>query len=148
MSEYWHALSSQSKRVGDIERSANAALKALNSNWVFGFPAQGVIRSLRSPQFREALNKDPIMQRIDEFELSFGGVKENSIYPIIYECIQEYLNNEQFIDGLMLYQNYGYMMYSETGAFQERYNFDLKSWQSDYSELCLSYLGDNRVFSS
>lgn len=148
VSEYWHALSSQSKRVGDIERSANAALKALNSNWVFGFPAQGVIRSLRSPQFREALNKDPIMQRIDEFELSFGGVKENSIYPIIYECIQEYLNNEQFIDGLMLYQNYGYMMYSETGAFQERYNFDLKSWQSDYSELCLSYLGDNRVFSS
>jgi tetratricopeptide (TPR) repeat protein len=148
VSEYWFALSSQSKRVGDMEKSANAALKALNSNWVFGFPAQGVIRSLRSSQFREALSKDPIVQRIDEFELNFGGVKENSIYPIIYECVQEYLNSERFIDGLMLYQNYGYMMCSETGAFQERYNFDLKSWRSEYSELCLKHLGDNRVFSS
>lgn len=148
VSEYWFALSSQSKRFGDMETAANAALKALNSNWVFGFPAQGVIRSLRNPQFREALSNDPIIQRIDDFELNFGGVKENAIYPIIYECVQEYLNSEQFIDGLMLYQNYGYMMYSETGAFQERYNFDLKSWQSEYSKLCLKHLGDNRVFSS
>jgi hypothetical protein len=148
VSEYWFALSSQSKRFGDIETSANAALNALNSNWVFGFPPQGVIQSLRRPQFREVLNKDPVAQRIDEIELNFGGVKENSIYPIIYECVQEYINSERFIDGLMLYQNYGYMMHSETGSFQERYNFNLKSWQSEYSALCLKYLGDNRVFSS
>ena len=148
VSEYWFALSSQSRRVGDVETAANAALKALNSNWVFGFPAQGVIRSLRSPDFREALSRDPIIQRIDDFELNFGGVKENAIYPIIYECVQEYFKREKFIDGLMLYQNYAYMMYSETGAFQARYNFDLKSWQSEYSKLCLKYLGDNRQFSS
>jgi tetratricopeptide (TPR) repeat protein len=148
VSEYWFSLSSQSKRVGDIETSANAALKALNSNWVFGLPAQGVIRSLRSPQFGEALSKDPLIQRVDEFNFNFGGVKENSMYPMMYECVQEYFNSGQFIDGLMLYQNYGYMMYSETVSFQERYNFNLKSWQSEYAELCLKHLGDNRVFSS
>lgn len=148
VSEYWFALSSQSKRVGEIETSAQAALKALVSNWNFGFPVQEVIRLLQNPQFREVLNKDPIIQRIDEFELNFGGVKENRIYPIMYECIQEYFNNGQFVEGLILYQNYGYMMYSETSSFQDRYNFNLKNWQSEYSELCKKHLGDNRVFGS
>lgn len=145
VSEYWFALSSQSKRMGDIETSANAALKALNSNWVFGFPGQGVIRTLRHPKVREVLSQDPMIQRIDQLDLNFGGVKQNSTYPVIYECVQEYFNNEQFIDGLMLYQNYGYMMHSETRAFQDRYQFNLKDWQSEYSALCLKYLGDSRV---
>ena len=148
VSDYWFSLSSQSKRIGDVETSAKAALKALNSNWVFGFPPQGVIRLLRTPPFREILSKDPIIQRIDDFDLNFGEFKENSIYSIIYECSQEYIKGSNFIDGLMLYQNYGYMMYSETTAFQERYGFNLKRWQKEYSELCLKHLGDNRVYSS
>ncbi len=147
VSEYWFALSSQLKRIGDIEASAKAAHKALFSNWVFGIPAQGVIRSLRSPQFQELLSTDPLIQRIDDFQLNFGGVKENAIYPILYECVQEYFNIEQFVDGLLLYQNYGYMMCAETLSFQERYNFKLENWQSEYSALCRNYLGDSRVFS-
>ena len=146
ISEYWYALSSQLRRVGNIEKSAKAALKALNSNWVFGIPSQGTIQSLKSPQFIEVLDQDPIIQRISELSFGFGGVKENSNYPIMKECIQEYFSSEKFVDGLMLLQNYGYAMYSETVAFQERYNFDLSDWQKELSELCLKYLGSCRIY--
>lgn len=146
VSEYWFALSSQSKRIGDIETAAHAAIKSLNSNWVFDYPVEGVIRTLRNNQIREVLSNDPIVARIDEFYLGFGGVKENSIYPLMHECVQEYFNHEQYIDVLMLYQNYAYMMCSETGSFQERYDFNINNWQSGFSELCLKYLRNCRIF--
>ncbi|MDV2080858.1 tetratricopeptide repeat-containing protein [Marinobacter xestospongiae] len=147
VSEYWHALSTQAKRLSEVELSAQSALNALNSNWVFGLPSQGVIRMLRSPSVREAIPNDPLIQRIDELELGFGGVKENPAYSVIYECVQEYFKREQFIEGLVLYQNYAYMMYSETLSFQERHDFNLQDWQSEYTGLCLQYLGDNRTIS-
>jgi len=147
-SEYWFALSSQLRRVGKLEESANAALNAFHSNWVFGRPVQGVLRTLQQAQNVEILGDDPLMQRIESLSLDFGGTKENPAYPIMYECVQEYFNNGQVIKGLMLYQNYAYMMYSETGSFQERYGFELQKWQSEYSKLCLKYLGDNRIYGS
>jgi len=146
VSEYWFALYSQQRRIGDIEKSANAALKAINSNWAFGLPSDSILRALRNPQFQEMLKDDPLMQRIGEFELHFGGVKENANYPVMYECVQEYFKRDQFVEGLMLYQNYGYMMHSETVSFQQRYNFKLDNWRLEYSELCLRYLGNSRIY--
>jgi hypothetical protein len=147
LSENWFTLSSQLKRVGNVEKGAEATLKAFHSNWVFGMPPQGVTRSLNSPQFKEILAEDPLIARMNELKFTYGGTKENYDYQIYLECIDEYFKKGMYMSGLYLLQNYGYMMYSETISFQERYNFDLSSWQKRYSSLCLEYLGDNRVFS-
>ena len=80
--------------------------------------------------------------------MSFGGEKENNNYPLLKECIEEYFEQGESIKRLSLYQNYAYMMYSETKAFQERYNFNLKEWQNEYSRLCEEKLGDNRRYDS
>ncbi len=144
VSEYWETLSSQFRRVGKAEESANAALKAFNANWVFGLPSESIMRSLRNPKTKEILNSDPVIKRIDDISLGFGGVHENSTYTIIAECVEEYFVKEQYIEGLSLNQNYAYIMYSETVSFQERNKFILEDWQSEFSQLCLKFLGDNR----
>lgn len=105
-----------------------------------------MVRALKSPQYLEVLKQDPVIQRINELSFDFGGVKQNSAYPIIKECINEYFLIGKYLDGLMLLQNYGYMMYSETVAFQERYKFNLEDWQSEFSEFCLKYIGSNRIY--
>lgn len=146
ISEYWFSLSSQYRRIGNHEEAAKAALKAFNSNWIFGFPNQGVLRTLKSMRSQTSIKDDPLIQRIDEIDFDFGGTKENPVYSILDGCIQEYFKKELYTDGLMMFQNYAYMMTSETISFQERNGFNLSEWQLKFSDLCLEYLGDNRLF--
>jgi len=146
--EYWFSLASQLRRIRKNEESIKAAVNAFLGNWVFSFPPQGVLRMLQSNNAKEILPNDPIVKRVNNLNLGFGGEKENNNYPLLKECIEEYFEQGEDIKGLSLFQNYAYMMYSETTAFQERYNFNLSEWQSEYSELCKNKLGDNRRFDS
>ena len=146
--EYWFSLSSQLRRTGNIEESVKSAVNAFVGNWVFSLPPQGVLRMLQNNTAKEILPNDPIIKRASNITMSFGGEKENNNYPLLKECIEEYFEQGESIKRLSLYQNYAYMMYSETKAFQERYNFNLKEWQNEYSRLCEEKLGDNRRYDS
>ena len=70
--------------------------------------------------------------------------RENPTYPVMADCILEYFTENKYREGLMLYHNYGYMMFMETKPSQDRYNFVLENWQSELSERCSRYLNDNR----
>ena len=146
--EYWFSLASQLKRVGKNEDSMIAAVNAFIGNWVFNLPPQGVLRMLQNKNAKVILPNDPVIRLANDLSLGFGGQKENKNYPLLKECIDEYLGQEENIKGLSLYQNYAYMMSSETISFQERYDFNLSEWQNEYSELCKVKLGDNRRFVS
>ncbi len=61
------------------------------------------------------------------------------------KCIDAYFSLEEITIALRLHQNYAYMMWGETSAFQERYNFDLSRWRDEHSKLCEKYLGNDRV---
>ena len=145
-SDYWFALAGQLRRAGQIDESLDAALAAFNAVWAFGFPSQGVLRMLRSPAALEHFPDDPVVQRAEQLTLDFGGRKENVNYPLLMECVETYLAQGRFVQGLSLLQNFAYMMRSETTAFQERQGFDLEAWQSDFSAKCETCLGDSRRF--
>ncbi|MFM2478636.1 tetratricopeptide repeat-containing protein [Celerinatantimonas sp. MCCC 1A17872] len=147
ISEYWFALATQSRRIGNDERAAQAALKAFQANWMFGCPEQGVIAMLKNPRYQEYLQGDPVISRMAQMEFDFGGQKHNPIYPLLKECVNDYFNANQPVQALLLYQNYAYMMRAETSSFQERYEFDLSSWQSEFGALCAEHLGSDRKFS-
>ena len=76
--------------------------------------------------------------------MKWGGAKENTDYDILKACIDEYLSSETPVLGLLLCQNYGYMMAMETVAFQERYAFDCSLWVQEHRHLCSKHLGDSR----
>ena len=63
---------------------------------------------------------------------------------ILKEIISAYLSSPTPVLGLVLNQNYGYMMSSETVSFQERYNFDSAIWLDEHCQLCAKILGDSR----
>lgn len=141
-SEYWYTLATQLRRVGDHASSHAAAVRAYASNWAFGAPPQGTLRMLQTSKVE---TKDPLTMRSRELFEKFGGTKENSNYPILKECIEEYLASDMPLLGLLLNQNYGYTMSMETVSFRERYQFEPKQWITEHSELCAKYLGDSRT---
>lgn len=146
--EYWYFLSGQLRRIGEYEKSIEAAVNAFVSNWTFVLPPQNTLRMLQNKTALELLPKDPIVKRANDLTQSFGGTKENSNYPLLKDAINEYLEQGENIKGLSLYQNYAYMMYMETSSFQERYNFNAEEWRNEYSQLCKDKLGDNRRYDS
>jgi len=62
------------------------------------------------------------------------------------DCVTAYFETGKHIDGLILHQNYAYMMMTETSSFQERCHFDLAEWQAEFGALCEKHLGTNRRF--
>ncbi len=146
--KYWYFLSSQLRRTGEYEKSIEAAVNAFVSNWAFGLPPQNTLRMLQNKMALKLLPNDPIVKRASDLTQSFGGAKENSNYPLLKDSIHEYFDQGENIKGLLLYQNYAYMMYMETSSFQERYHFNIEEWRNEYSKLCKEILGDNRRYDS
>ena len=142
--EYWFTLASQLRRTGDQEECAQAAIRAFASNWVFGMPPNGTVRLLQSAQNVPSVADDPLVARSSEIVVNFGGTKENRVYEVFRDCIAQYLASSNPLPGILLNQNYGYMMLMETGSFQERNGFKVEEWLAQHSELCATYLGDNR----
>ncbi len=140
--EYWFSLASQLRRVGDHDGSRAAAIRTIASNWAFGMPPQGALRMLQSAKGKTG---DPLVASSGRLTMSYGGDKENSNYDVLKECISAYLSSPTPVLGLLLNQNYGYMMRMETRSFQDRYAFDPTAWLTEHSELCAKYLGDSRM---
>ncbi|WES66901.1 tetratricopeptide repeat-containing protein [Superficieibacter sp. HKU1] len=146
VSEYWLTLAGQHRRRREDDAAAEAALNAWLSNWTFGMPDNKVIQMLtqaaRLPQFRD----DPVVRRVaaKEMDLNYGGVKENTNYLMMQACIDDYFSQDKPRLALTLLHNYGYIMSSETTAFQDRYGFNLNEWRMQFSKLCSEHLGDAR----
>jgi hypothetical protein len=140
--EYWYTLATQLRRIGDSQGAHQAAVRAFASNWVFGLPPNGTLKLLQGA--RGHLD-DPLVQRSGELTLGFGGTKENSNYRLLQECIRAYLSSATPVLGLLLNQNFGYLMSSETTAFQERHGFQPAAWLGEHQRLCEQYLGDSRT---
>ena len=143
-SEYWFTLAGQLRRTDDQEGSAQAAIRAFASNWVFGMPPNGTIRFLQNAQSVPSVADDPLVARSSEIKMDFGGAKENPVYDVFRDCIAQYLASSDPLPGILLDQNYGYMMLMETRSFQERNGFDVGDWLAQHSELCSTHLGDDR----
>ena len=139
--EYWYTLATQLRRVGNRQSACLAAIRAFTSNWAFGTPPEGTLKLIESGQ---GLVEDPLVTRIGMLTTKYGGSKENRNYDILKEIISAYLSSPTPVLGLVLNQNYGYMMSSETVSFQERYNFDSAIWLDEQSQLCAKILGDSR----
>ncbi|GKX56699.1 hypothetical protein SOASR030_28110 [Leminorella grimontii] len=146
VSEYWLALAGQHRRRKEPEAAANAALSAYLGNWAFGAPDAKVIHLLAQAANLPSFKTDPVIQRVaaGSLDLNYGGVKENANYPLMQECIDDYLSQGKPLLALRLLHNYAYAMYGETTAFQERYGFDLAEWQTKFGKLCLKHLNDAR----
>jgi hypothetical protein len=140
--DYWFALAGQLRRLEDKEGSARAAIRAFASNWAFGMPPNGTLKLLQ--QASATMPNDPLIARSAELSMAFGGTKENPVYDVLKDCIAGYLTSDDPLPGILLNQNYGYMMLMETTAFQERYGFKLDHWLQEHAQLCATYLGDDR----
>ena len=142
--EYWFALAGQLRRLGDDEGSARAAIRAFASNWVFGLPPKGTLKLLQNARGLSSVASDPLISRSIELSMNFGGARENPVYGILKDCIDSYLKSDNPLPGLLLNQNFGYMMAGETTAFQDRHGFKVEHWLEGHRQLCLTHLGDDR----
>lgn len=140
--EYWFTLASQLRRIGDHDGCQIAAVRAFASNWAFGMPPDGTLRMLQGAKNRF---NDPVVKRCEYLTMQYGGTKENKNYELLRECIDEYLSSATPVLGLLLNQNYGYMMSMETVSFQERNQFKPTEWLDKHKQLCLETTGDSRT---
>ncbi|WP_272537182.1 MULTISPECIES: tetratricopeptide repeat-containing protein, partial [unclassified Providencia] len=145
-SEYWLALAGLYQQSKNRLLSIKAALNSYVSNWGFGVPHDKVLYFLKQGMDFSELSSDPVIQKVTSggLDLNFGGTKTNHNYPMMKECIDAYFSLNQPVTALKLYQNYAFSMYTETSAFQERYDFRIEEWKSDFKALCLKYLNDSR----
>ena len=143
--EYWFSLATQRRRIGNALGAVQAGIRAVASNWVFGRPPQGAIRLLQWARTQDILPDDPLVQLTGQHGLSFGGTKENEIYLAMGTCIESYLDSDTPVTGLLMNQNFAYMMSRETVSFQERYGFNADAWLDRQTGLCEQYLGDSRL---
>jgi hypothetical protein len=142
--DYWFTLAGQLRRLGDNDGSARAAIRAFTSNWAFGMPPNGTLKLLQNARANSVVSKDPLIVRSSELSMAFGGTKENPVYEVLRDCIAGYLASNDPLPGILLNQNYGYMMLMETTAFQDRYGFKVDQWLQAHSQLCSIHLGDDR----
>lgn len=145
-SDYWLTLASLYQQTRQPDQAAKAALNSYLSNWGFGIPNDKVLYFLQQASTLADLSCDPVVKQIslNSLNLNFGGTKTNQNYDRMKECIAEYFVQNKAISALKLSQNFAYAMYFETSAFQERYHFNMKEWQTEFNELCLKHLGDSR----
>lgn len=145
MGDWWLALAGQLRRAGEQEQGIEAALQAYRCNWAFGLAVDPVLRFVRAGRNLASLADDPIVQRSLDLGAGFGGTKENRNYRLLQECISEYFARGEPLKALQLHHNRAFMLASETVAFQERHGFDLQVWQTEFSQLCATHLGDARI---
>ena len=144
--DYWFAMSSQLQRIGEVEESGEAALRAFRSGWHFGMPSDAVLRAIRKAQGNSKFSDDPIVRRSKDLTIKYGGEKENRNYLLLRECVDEYLDRGEALKALQVYQNFAFtMVATETTAFQQRYSFTVSAWQDEFSQLCERYLSDGRA---
>ncbi|MTB80307.1 tetratricopeptide repeat-containing protein [Providencia stuartii] len=147
VSEYWLTLASLYQQTKQPALAASAGLNSYLSNWGFGLPNDKVIYFLKLASTLPEYCSDPVVKRValGSLNLNFGGMKINHNYDLMKECIDEYFKKNEILSALKLSQNYAIAMYAETYTFQERYHFSITQWQNDFSELCLTYLGNSRT---
>jgi tetratricopeptide (TPR) repeat protein len=123
-------LASQYRRARDPDKSIIFCLKAIRSPMSFGrINEQLPIWFSRQREAPEAVRNDPLWKRRTDLTWKFGGAKENDNYRVLQEIIEEYAEMKQWKNWFNLSQVYSELMCGETGAFQERYDFNPKEWR-------------------
>ncbi len=128
-------LLSHLRRLRRIPEACGAAVEAIRSPRSLGDATPAASWLARQPPVGE-MSGDPIFANRAQISLAFGGVKTNAQYPVLLEAIDQYEQTGQFVAALNLLQSYGEYMYSETTAFQERYNFSLAWFGERYRNIC------------
>lgn len=137
--EYTKVLSllwAQYVRVGRTQEALSVAIQAIISPPCFGERPQKALRWLCSQKSAPSDEHDPIWRIKNQLKLAYGGVKENTDYPLLLGAINEYMSQSQFISAATLMQTYAALMSRETVSFQERYGFEPKAfaaWQIEVS---------------
>ncbi|WKB80410.1 hypothetical protein QYR09_11675 [Cellulophaga lytica] len=134
LSENWFKLASQYKRIGNELDFQKCIINAVISNWAIEFPSQNVLRLLKNCTPVKELENHPLFKNRENFDLNFGGQKENKNYEIIKDIFTELYEIGDTNKAMLLEQNYALMMYWETSSFQERNNFNINDWRSRFAQ--------------
>ncbi|WP_299008683.1 hypothetical protein [uncultured Tenacibaculum sp.] len=133
-SENWYKLGLLYERAGNQLEFQKSIINAVLSNWSIQNPSEYALYKLKNLNPIDELKQHPLIKNRKIFDLHFGGMKENKIYEIIREIITELINIGDIDKALTMEQNYALMMQRETTSFQERYHFNLNSWQRDFKQ--------------
>lgn len=143
----WMSLSQLYRRVQQFDKYVSALFSTATSLWSFGFPDDKLFESIkRIRDLPESLSRDPFLLRRDKFGFKYGGAKTNDDYDLYKECISEYYSMGQYLNGLKMQINYGFLMSSETLSFKERYEFDSNSFNQSINLKFIELLNVNRVY--
>jgi len=133
-SENWYKLALLYKKIGNQLEFQKSIINAIFSNWTLQHPSEKTLYMLKNIHPVNALKHHPLIKNRTTFDLHFGGMKENKIYSIISEIITELNAIGDTNKALIMEQNYALMMHRETASFQERNQFNLNHWQSNFKQ--------------
>lgn len=132
------------RRRRDEYEAAHAAMRSILCPPWFGWQADVVVQHFKRMPIPDSLQDDPLLKRRAELSLFYHRDKTNNDYPIMKECIDEYLAMGRPMEAVLLHQKYGALMVTEVPAFQERYRFSEKEFKRRQNELFVQHFGDAR----
>lgn len=134
-SEAWYWLADNYYKTGQKDKADGAILNSISSNYFFGLPSKKTIDRFIEMDPTDKLNKHPIVKR--RTELIRGGdfaTPFSMDYDIVLEIVGELRSINDYKTAMLMQQNYGLLMTSETDDTIRRHDFDSLRWFESFRE--------------
>lgn len=140
-SETWYWLAENYYKTGQKDKADRAIVNSITSNFFFGLPSKKTIDRFNEMTPSDELKDHPIVKR--KTNLIKGGDFNTPFtmdYNLFPEIVEELKERKDYRIAMLMRQNYGLLMTSETEDVIERHHFNIDTWfESFKSELFSIY---------
>lgn len=138
-SETWYWLAENYYKTGQKDKADRALVNSIASNFVFGLPSKKNVDRFNEMTPSEELKNHPIVRR--KANLIHGGDFATPFsldYNLIPEIVDELKTRKDYRTALLMQQNYGLLMTSETEDIIEQHHFKIETWFESFKSEMLS----------
>lgn len=141
----WTLLAENYYKVNEFEKSENASLNSIITNYTFGLPSKKSIEQFNRIDPGGNLKDNPLVKRKDGLLLSGDFANPFSVdYGKLLEAIEEFTEIGDLKTALLLEQNYGYLMSFEQVETKQKYKFNDSDWSTNFKDKILTYYPDRK----
>jgi tetratricopeptide (TPR) repeat protein len=132
-SETWYWLAENYYKTGQKDKADKALLNSIMSNYFFGLPSQKCIDKFNEMTPSEELKEHPVIKR--KTDLIQGGDFKTPFsmsYALVGEIVEELKEGKDYRTALLMQQNYGLLMASESEEVIGRHSFNIDTWYEGF----------------
>jgi tetratricopeptide (TPR) repeat protein len=141
--ETWYRLSENYYITGQKEKGDKALVNAILSNYYFGLPSKKSIDKFNEMIPSDELKENPLIKRKEGF-ISGGGYSTPITinYDLLLSTVEEFKAMNDNRTAMIMKQNYGLLLASETDENAHKYGFNNFEWFDNFKKELFSLYPD------